>query len=74
MNAARALGNLGDRANIPLLIEALDRSPYEEVRAMSAWALGRLGGEQARNALEARRNREQGMVKEEIESSLFGRQ
>jgi len=70
MNAARALGNLGDRGNIPVLIEAMNNSRYEEVRAMSAWALGRLGGAQARVALEAGRGRE-GLVKKEIEAALL---
>jgi len=37
---------------------------------MSAWALGRLGGRRAKEALEVRRNREQGIVKEEIEQAL----
>jgi epoxyqueuosine reductase len=71
MNAARALGNLGDRDNIPVLIEALDHSPYEEVRGMSAWALGRLGGAQARKALEAGKDRDSGVVKEEMDSALL---
>jgi epoxyqueuosine reductase len=74
MNAARALGNIGERGNIPVLIQALDSSPYEEVRAMSAWALGRLGGSQARRALEVRRNREAGVVQEEMESALLRNQ
>ncbi len=70
MNAARALGNLGDRNHVPVLLESLAHSPYEEVRAMAAWALGRLGGAPARKGLEAGRERESGLVKEEIESAL----
>lgn len=73
MNAARALGNLGDRKNVPVLVGALTGSPHETVRAMSAWALGRLGGAEARHALESQRARESGIVLEEIENALEGR-
>lgn len=70
MNAARALGNLGDRGNTPALINALTNNHHDPVRSMSAWALGRLGGRRAKEALEVRRNKEQGIVKEEIEQAL----
>jgi epoxyqueuosine reductase len=70
MNAARALGNLGDKGYVPILITTMKESPYEEVRAMCAWALGRLSGKQAREALEARRNTEDGIVRAEIEQAL----
>jgi epoxyqueuosine reductase len=70
MNAARALGNLGDKGNVPVLIAAMKESPSEEVRAMCAWALGRLAGRQAREALEAGRTTEEGATKSEIEQAL----
>ena len=70
MNAARALGNLGDRDNIPVLIGVLNDSPQDIVRGMSAWALGCLGGDKAKRALEARKAREDGTVKQEIEQAL----
>jgi epoxyqueuosine reductase len=70
MNAARALGNLGDRDNIPALIGALNDSPHDIVRGMSAWALGRLGSNRAKEALEARMSREEGPVKQEIQQAL----
>jgi len=71
MNAARALGNLGDRENSPDLIRTLRESPNEGVRAMSAWALGRLGGLPEKEALEGRRKaEEEGRVKREIEHAL----
>lgn len=49
-NVCVALGNSGDRSAVPALIEALH---HEEplVRGHAAWALGQLGGEQARQAL-----------------------
>lgn len=50
-NVAVALGNSGDRRAIPALIDALN-DPEPLVRGHAAWALGRLGGEQARMALE----------------------
>lgn len=50
-NVAVALGNSGDQTAVSPLIEALlDEEPL--VRSHAAWALGRLGGEAARRALE----------------------
>ncbi|HEX8994719.1 MAG TPA: tRNA epoxyqueuosine(34) reductase QueG [Ktedonobacterales bacterium] len=51
-NVCVALGNIGDPVAVPALIDALkDVEPL--VRGHAAWALGRLGGEEARAALEA---------------------
>jgi epoxyqueuosine reductase len=51
-NVCVALGNIGDPAAIPALIAALgDVEPL--VRGHAAWALGRLGGSAARDALVA---------------------
>jgi epoxyqueuosine reductase len=56
-NAAVALGNTGDRANVLALARVLnDDDP--QVRGHAAWALGRLGGSVARAALEAASRRE----------------
>ncbi len=56
-NVCVALGNIGDRTAVPALIGALqDHEPL--VRGHAAWALGRLGGAQARDALLAARDRE----------------
>ena len=50
-NVCVALGNSGDCQAVPALIGALnDDEPL--VRGHAAWALGRLGGEQARQALQ----------------------
>lgn len=70
MNAARAMGNSGDRGWVPVLSETLADNPDETVRGMCAWALGRLGGSTAKSALEARRSKEDGLVKEGIEHAL----
>lgn len=52
-NAAIVLGNRGDDSAIPALIRVInDDSPL--VRGAAAWALGRLGGESALTALQAR--------------------
>jgi epoxyqueuosine reductase len=50
-NVAIALGNAGDRLTVPALARALRTDPSPVVRGAAAWALGRLGGEEARAAL-----------------------
>jgi epoxyqueuosine reductase len=70
MNAARALGNLGDPAYVQALIQTLTENPDENVRGMCAWALGKIGGQQAKAVLEARLLKEGALVKEEIEGAL----
>jgi len=70
MHAARALGNQGDPDYVPLLVQSLNGSPHEMVRGMCAWSLGRLGGARAKAALQARRSRENGLVREEIKRAL----
>lgn len=72
MNAARALGNLGDRGNVSLLSRVLRESPYENVRAMCAWALGKLGGEGAKEALEKAKGDPSPVVREEVRLALEG--
>jgi len=49
-NVAVALGNSGDRAAVPALARAL-REEAPLVRLHAAWALGRLGGTEAEDAL-----------------------
>jgi epoxyqueuosine reductase len=46
-NAAVALGNGLDRADVPALAEALGCDPSPLVRGHAAWALGRIGSPQA---------------------------
>jgi epoxyqueuosine reductase len=70
-NAAVVAGNRGDASALPALQEALlnDREPL--VRIHSAWALGRLGGEEARAALlRARAGEGVAEVREEIDAAL----
>ena len=51
-NAAVALGNGLDRADVPALAEALRHDPSALVRAHAAWALGRIGSPSAVAALQ----------------------
>ncbi len=66
-NVCVALGNSGDMQAVPALIGALhDHEPL--VRGHAAWALGRLGGEQARQALCAAQETEED---EEIRREIY---
>jgi epoxyqueuosine reductase len=67
-NAAVALGNTGEPAAVPALAAALASNPSALVRGHCAWALGRIGTDAARGALEDARAREiDRFVIEEIE-------
>jgi len=70
MNAARAMGNSRDDRYIPELTAALRENTDERVRAMAAWALGRIGGATARKTLEIHLSKEDGVVKTEVRSAL----
>jgi epoxyqueuosine reductase len=50
-NAVVALGNSGNRDAVAALAERLRADPEPLVRAHAAWALGRIGGREARRAL-----------------------
>ncbi len=69
-NAAVALGNSLDRADVPALAAALsdDRSPL--VRGHAAWALGRIGSPQALRALRAALGDADAWVREEVSAAL----
>jgi len=69
-NAAVALGNSGNPAAVPPLVAALS-DPDPLVRGHAAWALGRLGGTTARDALgRARRREPSAEARAEIEAAL----
>ena len=69
-NVCVALGNIGDTAAIPALVKCL-AAPDVLVRLHAAWALGRIGGPAASEALETTRLHEDDpSVAEEIEMSL----
>ncbi len=69
-NAAVALGNLRDTRAVPALQQALDdEDPM--IRGHAAWALGQIGGEDARGALAGRKTFEsESIVREEIDAAL----
>lgn len=56
-NVAVALGNIGDPIAVPGLVEALS-DPEPLIRGHAAWALGKIGVEHARAALESALPRE----------------
>ena len=69
-NACVALGNIGDARAVPALTVALGHES-SLVRGHAAWALGALGGEAARTALESARDAESDeSVLEEIAAAL----
>lgn len=69
-NAAVAMGNSGNPRYVGVLLEAL-QGEHPLVRLHVAWALGEIGGEEARAGLAARRGIESDSgVKEEIEAAL----
>ena len=70
MHAARAMGNTHDRRYIPDLARAMRENEDERVRAMAAWALGRLGGSEARASLEMAANDTAQIVRDEIGRAL----
>ena len=69
-NVCVALGNIGDPVAVPALTTALDEGD-ELIRAHAAWALGKIGGEHAKIALErAMKIETDEDVREEIASAL----
>lgn len=66
MNVARAMGNTRDRRYAPDLARALELSDDDRVRAMAAWALGRVGGETALQALRGFKANKNEMLQEEV--------
>ncbi|CAM3059103.1 Epoxyqueuosine reductase [Paenibacillus sediminis] len=58
-NAIIALGNFKDQASVPKLKEVLLKDPRPEIRGTAAWALSRIGGPEAAEAIEMAIQREQ---------------
>ncbi len=70
MNVARAMGNTRDRRYVPELARALESSGDDRVRAMAAWALGRVGGETARQALQGFKVNKNELLQEEVRLAI----
>lgn len=52
-NAIIALGNFKEAGAVPKLSEIVLKEPRPEMRGTAAWALGRIGGEEALAAVES---------------------
>ncbi|HQG32292.1 MAG TPA: 4Fe-4S double cluster binding domain-containing protein, partial [Deltaproteobacteria bacterium] len=70
MNTARAMGNSLDEQYVSSLVQEFTDNGDERVRSMIAWALGRIGGRKARQALDRFHGAAEGMVRQEIEHAL----
>ena len=71
-NAAVAMGNLLDRADVPALEEAVVADPHPLVRGHAAWALGRIGSPRALATLRVRLGQEADeLVSDEIRAALL---
>jgi epoxyqueuosine reductase len=70
MNVARAMGNSIDERYLPELIRAFSENSDERIRGMIAWALGRIGGNRARESLDELLSTSEGLVREEILSAI----
>ncbi len=57
-NAVIALGNSGDRDVVPALARLLNEDSRPLIRLHAAWALGQLGGKEARHSLDLQLHRE----------------
>ena len=70
MNVARAMGNTGDERFVPDLVGAFGDTDDPRVRGMIAWALGNIGGREARAALERMCPADDGPVRDEFAMAL----
>jgi len=70
MNAARSMGNSLDARYVPDLIRAFQKNGDARVKGMCAWALGRLGGEEAKSALEGFLEQSEGRVQKEVKQAF----
>ncbi|HOD15348.1 MAG TPA: 4Fe-4S double cluster binding domain-containing protein [Spirochaetota bacterium] len=70
MNVARVMGNTRDNGYLPDLVRAYEENGDARVRGMIAWALGHIGGTEAKNALERFLPAGEGAVRDEIRSAL----
>jgi epoxyqueuosine reductase len=70
-NVAVALGNTADPSAVPVLAQTLFQEPETVVRGHAAWALGQIGGPEAREALEnAYAQETEPSVREEISAAI----
>jgi len=70
MNVARAMGNSLEPKYIPELVRAFGENEDERVLGMVAWALGRIGGKDAAQALQGLPQKGSELVAEEVTLAL----
>ena len=70
MNVARAMGNTRDPGYSDDLIRAFGENTDDRVRCMAAWALGRIGREKDRQALERLLSGCSGVLKDEVLNAI----
>ena len=70
MNAARVMGNSLDPQYSEDLINAFNDNKDERIQGMIAWALGKIGGQRAKAALEQFLPNSKDPVSEEIKDAL----
>jgi len=70
-NAIIGLGHFKDQTAVPLMGKLLQEDPRPEIRATSAWALGRIGGEEVLRMLrQARQSEEHEQVLSDIDKAI----
>ncbi|MDP4171289.1 MAG: tRNA epoxyqueuosine(34) reductase QueG [Bacillota bacterium] len=70
-NAILALAFFKDESAVPVLVEVLEKDTRPVLRGTAAWALGKIGGETALNALKKAKEKEaDSQVIEEIDKGL----
>ena len=67
--AAHAVGELGEQANVPALLPLLD-DPDLEVQLAAIWALGQLGGRVAMQELQMRSEDDDDAIREAVDDAL----
>lgn len=70
MNVSRAMGNTRDPMYTDDLICEFEENEDQRVQAMCAWALGRIGGEKAKTALDRFLRKSAGLIREEVTDAL----
>jgi len=70
-NAILALAHFKDRSAVPHLVRLLENDPRPVIRGTAAWALGKIGGEDAHASLLQAKDREESPeVLQEIDKGL----
>ncbi|PPA72464.1 tRNA epoxyqueuosine(34) reductase QueG [Jeotgalibacillus proteolyticus] len=70
-NAIIALAHFKEEQSLPVLIEVMNNDPRPVIRGTAAWAVGKIGGSKAKDALlEFKEKEKEGDVLQEIEKGL----